>query len=166
MSLCPLEVPLVILGHQHVESNTSVEDEHTFSTIESLNKSPWPFKDCYACCTGPDWETWQLAIYCCSPQKPTWQWHSKKKNASLNFYQKIQQWLRSVEMVVHLPILWWAFFKTSKKGIIDDVYHKTILFNPCLLQRLLSMVLNLKIIFSINKCAQSKRKRKKERKKD
>ncbi len=59
--------------------------------------------------------------------------------------------------------VWWAFVNTSKKGITDDVYHKTILFNPCLLQRLLSMVLNLKIIFSVNKYVQRKRKRKKER---
>ena len=31
----------------------------------------WPFEDDHACCTGPHWKTWQLAIYCCSIQKPT-----------------------------------------------------------------------------------------------
>ena len=86
-------------------------------------------------------------------------------------------------MVVHLPILKeptllpslgiWIPICTScdghssthqKGGITDDVYHKMIPFNACLLQRVLSMVLNLKIIFYVNKCVQSKRKRKKERK--
>ena len=41
------------------------------STIESLNELPWPYEDGHACCTGPDWKTWQLSLYCYSLEKPT-----------------------------------------------------------------------------------------------